>query len=523
MSDTAKWLHDRLDSTTLEFFAEQRFAVLTPEMHVNLAYKGLWLTMADACDGAGDWLDSRLNSCNLALIFCNPMDGEHMNLCTRLLDRLSHSAPPVILVVHSVAEDLRGKWCEDACVEACSEALAAGVDDVIMAEAAGSALVHAVQSKCQVIAHGPCEHFNRHRSDFDFLDNIADQVHETLWHYLRSRLKLHVPPLDYKIEPGEPFELAGFQVGALLGAGAFGKVFTLKQANDLQVVKMIPKSSIQTTQKLIRLDDHIRIMELLSSIAHPNVVQLYRVHHSETHVLFRMEYAGRINLCQRLSRRDAGHEDLPAARAKSIMSQLIDALAFLHRVAKVAHGDIKSENIIINENEMDITAKIVDFDMAMRADDTTRAVDACGTFPFMAPELVLDRRPLVLPTDVWSTGVVFLEIVCYCRCLEQTLKIHRGTTMKSQVLSQLLMTIRVWFQQSQALASLLESRLRFELREMMGASKVLIEGMLQSEPSKRFTASELLEVIPLLSEGIASELVGSAGSLRPRSVHSGYQ
>jgi serine/threonine protein kinase len=236
-----------------------------------------------------------------------------------------------------------------------------------------------------------------------------------------------------------------------------------------------------------------------------------------------MEFAGRINLCQRLFRRDAGHEDLPAAKAKSIMSQLIDALAFFHRVAKVAHGDIKSENIIINENEMDITAKIVDFDMAMRADDTTRAVDACGTFPFIAPELVLDRRPLVLPTDVWSTGVVLLEIVCYCRCLEQTLKIHRGTTMKSHVLSQLLMTIRVWFQQSQALASLLESRLRFELREMMGASKVLIEGMLQSEPSKRFTASELLEVIPLLSEGIASELVGSAGSLRPRSVHSGYQ
>jgi serine/threonine protein kinase len=523
ISPTQQWLHQRLNDPVLEFFRNEHIGVVTPlESMPPAEYQGTWHTI-----GCGYTANAHrgvpLDRCALSLVFCNPADTEQVEKCLKFLNSLSSDAPAMILVTHSVPPLSRTEVDEDAYTEVISKLLRAGIDDVIMGEPVGIALIRAVQSKTAVGVKGvqkQDEVLNEHRQELLVVESLEENIQEGLWNSLRQRLKLKLPPLDYRHESEEPKQIGEFSVGALLGEGAFAKVFKLDpvtphQTCSHQVLKMIPKTSVRKANQLLALDKHIKIMMMLSETqSHPGIVKLYQVYHTMNHVSFRMECGGSKNLFKHLSQREKCGTIMPAAKVKSLITQVIEAMAFLHQVPRVAHRDIKPENIILSEDAEQVTVKLADFDLAMFASENTTVTDCAGTFPFLAPELVLERKPRVLPTDVWSMGIVSLEVLCRCWCVERSVGIHSPPRMKSTDMRQLLGSVQSRFHQPQAVANLLKSEIRPELEEMMGASLVLLEGMLEVDPQKRWAVSELLEALPLLVEGVSCSLVGSVGPLR---------
>lgn len=88
------------------------------------------------------------------------------------------------------------------------------------------------------------------------------------------------------------------------------------------------------------------------------------------------------------------------------------AIAYLHEecLEWVLHCDIKPENILLED---DFCPKVSDFGLSKlttKKDKVTMS-KIRGTRGYMAPEWVIHREPITAKADVYSFGMVLLEVV----------------------------------------------------------------------------------------------------------------
>ena len=85
--------------------------------------------------------------------------------------------------------------------------------------------------------------------------------------------------------------------------------------------------------------------------------------------------------------------------------------------SRVIHCDVKPQNILMDASG---TAKIADFGLAklLLPDQTRTFTGVRGTRGYMAPEWYRGVGPLTVKADVYSYGVVLLEIVTCRRSME---------------------------------------------------------------------------------------------------------
>ena len=110
---------------------------------------------------------------------------------------------------------------------------------------------------------------------------------------------------------------------------------------------------------------------------------------------------------------------LPWPLAAELGAQIADALAAAH-AARIIHRDLKPDNVLIEQRDGQLFAKVVDFGIARRSDDgatvtlsgdqpLTRVGAVIGTPGYMAPEQAVagqvDGR-----TDLYSLGVMIWEM-----------------------------------------------------------------------------------------------------------------
>ncbi|KAK8573628.1 hypothetical protein V6N13_009716 [Hibiscus sabdariffa] len=93
-------------------------------------------------------------------------------------------------------------------------------------------------------------------------------------------------------------------------------------------------------------------------------------------------------------------------------------LAYLHEECskQIIHCDIKPQNILLDES---FTAKISDFGLAklLMNNKTRTQTGIRGTKGYIAPEW-FRNTPVSVKADVYSFGVMLLEIICCRRCVE---------------------------------------------------------------------------------------------------------
>jgi len=99
-----------------------------------------------------------------------------------------------------------------------------------------------------------------------------------------------------------------------------------------------------------------------------------------------------------------------------ISQQVLNALAYMHS-RNFVHRDLKSNNIMFSNNG---SIKIIDFGLCAELYDGPR-LQTVGTSYWLAPEIIR-RQPHTTKVDIWSFGIVLLEM--YFRRVPFESKLH---------------------------------------------------------------------------------------------------
>ncbi|KAL4419965.1 hypothetical protein ABPG75_007063 [Micractinium tetrahymenae] len=191
-----------------------------------------------------------------------------------------------------------------------------------------------------------------------------------------------------------------------LGAGASAVVFKVLFRGEVCAAKEVDLGRSPAIQELF-----VQEAERLHQLRHAHVVALYGVALSGSRGIILMEYCSGRDLHSALQLRIAGTQRRLFgwyARGRHVAVDIAKALNFLHSKGCV-HMDIKSSNVLLTGSG---TAKLADIGLA-RLQQGTHLSDmpnACGTFAWMAPEVIMGSR-CTSAVDIFSFGVVLWELI----------------------------------------------------------------------------------------------------------------
>jgi len=91
-------------------------------------------------------------------------------------------------------------------------------------------------------------------------------------------------------------------------------------------------------------------------------------------------------------------------------AEVLNSFQYLH-ANNIIYRDLKPENIVVSMTDRG-HIKLVDFGFAKRLKDITQKTNTnCGTPAYIAPEVLRGHNGHGYEVDVWSLGVLMVEIV----------------------------------------------------------------------------------------------------------------
>mmetsp|Transcript_6848 Transcript_6848/g.13853 ORF Transcript_6848/g.13853 Transcript_6848/m.13853 type:complete len:152 (-) Transcript_6848:70-525(-) len=136
--------------------------------------------------------------------------------------------------------------------------------------------------------------------------------------------------------------------------------------------------------------------------------------------------------------------------------------------------------------------KLADFDLAMVQLADAMCRSPCGTVPFTAPEVFLQKEYSGMRADIWSLGIVLLEVFCGIRVVEKVLSLGQDAGAGGNRHDNIGVKIRNGFAKPNTAAFVLQSRCRPELLSVLEPAKSLLCGMLTVDVAARWDASRML-------------------------------
>jgi serine/threonine-protein kinase len=214
---------------------------------------------------------------------------------------------------------------------------------------------------------------------------------------------LHVPPGG---GAAMPQRLGKYLVSGVLGEGAMGVVY---EALDPDIHRPVAIKAIRgplLAPEAQDLDGERRFRteaQAAGRLSHPNIVSVYEYAQTGDQHYIAMEYVAGVCLHEPLA---LGCR-LPLADTLSIVTQLLDALAYAHAQG-VWHRDIKPANLLLTPEGR---LKVTDFGIA-RIDGAQRThhTAVLGSPGYMAPERYTDEAPDAR-VDIFACGVLLYELL----------------------------------------------------------------------------------------------------------------
>lgn len=278
---------------------------------------------------------------------------------------------------------------------------------------------------------------------------------------------------------------------SVVGSGTYGKVFKAIHVYTKKLVAL----------KKIRMEGErdgfpvtaVREIKLLQSLKHVNVVHLQEVMVEKNDCFMVFEYLSH-DLTGLLNHPTF---KLEPAHKKHLAKQMFEGLDYLHRRG-VLHRDIKAANILVsNEGQL----KLADFGLARfyakrrQLDYTNRVI----TIWYRSPELLLGETQYGPAVDIWSAACVLVEIFTRHAIfpgdggeISQLEKIYAilGTPNMRDWPGLVDMA---WFELLRPSAKRPNVFAEKYKERVTPAAYDLLEAMFQYDPTKRPTASDVLE------------------------------
>uniref|UniRef100_A0A8C7WL56 non-specific serine/threonine protein kinase n=1 Tax=Oncorhynchus mykiss TaxID=8022 RepID=A0A8C7WL56_ONCMY len=180
-----------------------------------------------------------------------------------------------------------------------------------------------------------------------------------------------------------------------IGRGRFSVVRKcLNKASKKEVaVKYITKKM----QKKEQVDHEA---DILSHVQHPQLVALTDTYESPTSLMLVFELLDGGRLLDYL----VAHDELMEEKVAFFVKDTLEALQHLH-TCRVAHLDLKPENLLVDLHVPVPSIKLIDFGDAVQVSRHRYVHLLLGNPEFAAPELI-QGTAVSLSTDVWSAGVL---------------------------------------------------------------------------------------------------------------------
>ena len=194
-----------------------------------------------------------------------------------------------------------------------------------------------------------------------------------------------------------------YEIIRAIGEGGMANVYLgYDTILDRNVAIKVLRGDLSNDEKFVRRFQREALSA--SSLAHPNIVEMYDVGEDDGIYYIVMEYVEGKTLKQLLKKRGT----LTLSEAIDIMSQLTDGMAHAHD-SYIIHRDLKPQNIMIKD---DGQIKITDFGIAMALNSTqlTQTNSVMGSVHYLPPEQA-SGKGCTIKSDIYSMGIIFYELL----------------------------------------------------------------------------------------------------------------
>jgi eukaryotic-like serine/threonine-protein kinase len=202
-----------------------------------------------------------------------------------------------------------------------------------------------------------------------------------------------------------------YRLDRSLGSGGMGTVYAASNVGDGRrlALKIIRREHTDDPTMLARFQREGR---LISTIRHPNIVEVFELDEADGSWFMAMELLEGMNLATAL----VGRGVYGRGEAVPVLLGILDALEVAHG-QQIVHRDIRPENIfLVPRAGQSPHVKVLDFGVAKVVgvavqEQLTRSGTVLGTPEFMAPEQAVgtgvDHR-----SDLYSVGCVGYAMLC---------------------------------------------------------------------------------------------------------------
>ncbi|MEL7479135.1 MAG: serine/threonine-protein kinase, partial [Pseudomonadota bacterium] len=180
-----------------------------------------------------------------------------------------------------------------------------------------------------------------------------------------------------------------------LGQGGMSRVFLAVDAKLERhvAIKVLDVNKVDKQQALNEA-------KILARVNHPNIVQVYKVHESDSQLAIEMEYVQGATLKHFLKTRH-----LEPEQKLQLLIDIAQGLSEAHK-NDILHLDLKADNILINGQGV---AKIADFGIAQLGDEQRSHHSSFGSLTAMSPEQ-LNKQPLDQRADLFAFGLLAYQL-----------------------------------------------------------------------------------------------------------------
>jgi eukaryotic-like serine/threonine-protein kinase len=218
------------------------------------------------------------------------------------------------------------------------------------------------------------------------------------------------PPPSPGSDPPEAREVAGYDVGRLLGKGGMGAVFLARRRLDGATVALKVMRAQAALDDVAR-ESFRREIEITRALRHPAIVALFDHGSAGNAFYFAMEYCAGGSLHAMMSR--YGGPFQPAAAVR-VGLQVLEGLIHAHAEGFI-HRDLKPDNLLATDGAAR-AVKITDFGLAKSFEQAglsglTATGTVGGTYSFMPREQLTNFRQVRPISDVWSLGATLYYLL----------------------------------------------------------------------------------------------------------------